>query len=57
MVEAMGTHRPYRPALSIDAALQEIERGSGSIYNAEVVAACLKLFREKDYQLAQELSC
>ncbi|MDH2916660.1 MAG: CHASE domain-containing protein [Gallionella sp.] len=51
VVESMSSHRPYRPALGIQAALAEIERGSGSIYDPSVASACLRLFREKDYSL------
>ncbi|MDH6299208.1 HD domain-containing phosphohydrolase [Polynucleobacter sphagniphilus] len=49
-VEAMSHARPYRPAIGIDAALQEIENGKGRLFDAEVVDACLKLFREDGYQ-------
>ena len=49
VVEAMASDRPYRPGLGIVKALAEIERGSGSVYDAAVAAACLKLFREKSY--------
>jgi HD-GYP domain-containing protein (c-di-GMP phosphodiesterase class II) len=48
-VEAMASHRPYRPGLGIDLALAEIERGRGSAYDAQVADACLQLFREKGY--------
>jgi len=51
VVEAMASHRPYRAALGIDAALEEIEKNKGILYDAAVVDACLKLFREKGYQL------
>jgi HD-GYP domain-containing protein (c-di-GMP phosphodiesterase class II) len=51
VVEAMSAHRPYRPGLGIETALAEIERGCGKIYDAEVAAACLSLFRNKGYQL------
>jgi HD-GYP domain-containing protein (c-di-GMP phosphodiesterase class II) len=51
VVEAMASHRPYRPALGIEAALKEIERNKGIIYDDAVADACLKLFREKGYQL------
>ena len=44
VVEAMSAHRPYRPALGIDAALIEISNNSGKLYDAEVVSACHKLF-------------
>ncbi|MFZ1036952.1 MAG: HD domain-containing phosphohydrolase, partial [Smithella sp.] len=51
VVEAMASHRPYRPALGINAALEEIQMHRGILYDADVVDACLKLFREKGYQL------
>jgi putative nucleotidyltransferase with HDIG domain len=50
VVEAMASHRPYRPGLGIDAALAEIEKNKGTIYDNTVANACLKLFREKGYQ-------
>lgn len=49
VVEAMSSHRPYRPTLGIEVALKEIERGKGSIYDLEVAEACLKLFREERF--------
>ena len=51
VVEAMSSHRPYRPGLGIEKALAEIERGSGTVYDRGVADACLHLFREKGYQL------
>ncbi len=51
VVEAMASHRPYRPALGIEAALEEIEKNKGILYDNVVADACLKLFREKRYQL------
>lgn len=51
VVEAMISHRPYRPALPLEAALHELENGTGSRYDGEVCAACLRLFREKDFAL------
>jgi len=53
VVEAMASHRPYRPGLGIEAALAEIERGKGTIYDSEASAACLTLFREKGYSLPE----
>ena len=50
-VEAMASHRPYRPAPGIEAALEEIEKNKGVLYDSDVVAACLKLFREKKFIL------
>jgi HD-GYP domain-containing protein (c-di-GMP phosphodiesterase class II) len=51
VIEAMASHRPYRPGFGIEKALAEIERGSGTVYDSTVVAACLRLFREKAYVL------
>lgn len=50
VVEAMASHRPYRPALGISAALDEIESGRGSVYWDEAVDACLHVFREAGFQ-------
>jgi len=52
VVEAMASHRPYRPTLGIEAALKEIEKKKGILYDAAVADACLRLFRDKGYQLA-----
>ncbi|HUX23932.1 MAG TPA: HD domain-containing phosphohydrolase, partial [Burkholderiales bacterium] len=49
VVEAMSSHRPYRPGLGLDKALAEIERGRGTAYDVDVADACLRLFREKGY--------
>jgi len=46
VVEAMTQHRPYRAGLGIDAALAEVTNGAGSRYDADVVAACLKVFED-----------
>ncbi len=51
VVESMASHRPYREALGIDAALEEIEKNKGLLFDTAVVDVCLKLFREKDCQL------
>ena len=50
-VEAMSSYRPYRPSLGIDAALGEIERNRGRLYDGDAVGACLKLFRQKGFEL------
>jgi HD-GYP domain-containing protein (c-di-GMP phosphodiesterase class II) len=50
-VEAMASHRPYRPAPEVEAALEEIDKSKGILYDSDVVAACLKLFREKGFIL------
>jgi HD-GYP domain-containing protein (c-di-GMP phosphodiesterase class II) len=49
-VEAMSSHRPYRPALGIDQALEEISQNRGILYDPEVVDVCMKLFTEKKFQ-------
>jgi HD-GYP domain-containing protein (c-di-GMP phosphodiesterase class II) len=51
VVEAMASHRPYRASLGIEAALEEIDKNKGILYDDAVADACLKLFREKNYQL------
>jgi PAS domain S-box-containing protein len=50
VVEAMSSHRPYRPALGIDKALEEISQNRGILYDPEVVDTCLKLFKEKGFK-------
>ncbi|MGA9756695.1 MAG: HD domain-containing phosphohydrolase, partial [Desulfobaccales bacterium] len=52
VVEAMASHRPYRPALRIESALKEITQKKGLLYDPEVVDACFKLFTEKGFQFA-----
>ena len=49
-VEAMASHRPYRAGLGLDFALEEIEKNKGIFYEAKVVNACVRLFREKGYR-------
>ena len=51
VVEAMASHRPYRPALGEDAALKEIENNRGTLYDTGVADACLRVFREKGFHL------
>lgn len=50
-VEAMATHRPYRFALGIEKALEVIDAGRGTVFDAAVVDACLRLFRQHGYML------
>jgi len=50
VIEAMSSHRPYRPALGIDKALEEISKNKGILYDPEVVDICLKLFKEKGFK-------
>lgn len=51
VVEAMASHRPYRPSLGIDFALEKIEKYKGIWYEEPIVDACIKLFKEQNYTL------
>ncbi len=51
VIDAMASLRPYREALGIEKALAEIERGRNTLYDGAVVDACVKLFREKGYEV------
>ena len=53
VVEAMSSHRPYRPALGIDAAIEDIVQNRGTLYDAAAADACLRLFREKGFQFEE----
>jgi PAS domain S-box-containing protein/putative nucleotidyltransferase with HDIG domain len=55
VVEAMASHRPYRPALGIEVALEEIKKNRGVLYDPEVADVCQRLFIEKGFTLGQEL--
>lgn len=50
VIEAMATHRPYRPALSIEEALKEISKNKGKLYDAIVAEACLKVFKKIEFK-------
>lgn len=50
VVEAMCSHRPYRPPHRLEEVLAELERGKGRLYDPRVVEACFKLFREKGFR-------
>jgi len=50
VTEAIASHRPYRASLGIDFALEKMEKGRGKHFDPDVVDACLRLFREKNYQ-------
>ncbi len=47
VVEAMSSHRPYRPALGVDEALAELARGDGTLYDSDVVRACKKVVKKR----------
>ena len=49
VVEAIASHRPYRPSLGIDMALEEISLNRDRLYDPQAVDACLRLFKEKGY--------
>jgi PAS domain S-box-containing protein len=51
VVEAMASYRPYRPALGLEAALEEIAKNKGTLYDNAVAEVCLRLFQEKGYRL------
>ena len=51
VLESMASHRPYRPAVGLDAALAEVENNKGRLYAPEVVDAAVRLIRVKGYQL------
>jgi HD-GYP domain-containing protein (c-di-GMP phosphodiesterase class II) len=51
VVEAMASHRPYRAALGVEAALDEIKKNRGILYDATVADTCVRLFHEKGYRL------
>jgi PAS domain S-box-containing protein len=49
VVEAMASHRPYRPALGITMALDEISKHQGKLFDSDVVTACIQLFKKHDF--------
>jgi PAS domain S-box-containing protein len=51
VVEAMASTRPYRDALGIDKALSEISDKKGKLFDTDVVEICIRIFREKKYQM------
>ena len=50
VVEAMVSHRPYRPALGIEQALKEISEQKGVLYDADAADACWRLFKERGFE-------
>ena len=50
VVESMASHRPYRPSLGIHKAIEEISSQQGVRYDADVVAACLRLLKDKNFK-------
>ncbi|GAI24119.1 unnamed protein product, partial [marine sediment metagenome] len=50
VVEAMCSHRPYRPALGVAKTIKHILQNKGSLFDPEVVDVCVKLFKEKGFR-------
>ena len=57
VVEAMSSHRPYRASLGILAALSEVENGRGTLFDAEVVDACMEIIHSGRFSLEDETTC
>jgi HD-GYP domain-containing protein (c-di-GMP phosphodiesterase class II) len=53
VVEAMSSHRPYRPTLGIDKALEEIVEKRGILYDPGAVDSCVEIFREKGFDFEE----
>ncbi len=51
VVDAMSSHRPYRPALGIDKAIKELSKNKGILYDEKVVDICIGLFRNKNFDI------
>ncbi|NPU84150.1 MAG: response regulator [Syntrophaceae bacterium] len=51
VVEAMASHRPYRPAFGISIVLEELAKGRGTLFDPVAVDSCLRLFNEKEYRI------
>ncbi len=51
VIESMASHRPYRPAVGLDAALDEVVKNRGTLYAPEVVDAAVRLINDKGYAL------
>lgn len=49
VVEAMASHRPYRPALGLNTALEQVDNNKGILYDPKVVEACLRVFKEQNF--------
>lgn len=55
VVDAIASHRPYRASLGVDFAFQVLEQDKNIKYDPKVVAACIKLFKDKNYKLKENL--
>ena len=54
VVEAIVSHRPYRPAIGIDEALKEIQSGRDTKYDPTIVDSCIDLFENDPFAFEQE---
>jgi putative nucleotidyltransferase with HDIG domain len=54
VVEAMASHRPYRPALGISKAMEEIRKQRGTTYDRDAVDACVELFEKDGFICTEE---
>jgi HD-GYP domain-containing protein (c-di-GMP phosphodiesterase class II) len=55
VVEAMASHRPYRPALGIEKALEEIQTNAGRLYDESVVNACVRVIKDNKFEFNSNL--
>ena len=55
VVETMSSHRPYRPAMGLDKAMEEISRQKGALYDPEAVEACVALIGQKRFEFTPSL--
>jgi PAS domain S-box-containing protein/putative nucleotidyltransferase with HDIG domain len=55
IVEAMSSHRPYRPAQGIDKALAEVVQNKGRFYDTDAVDSCVRLFQENRFHFTEEI--
>ena len=53
VVEAMASNRPYRPALGVDVALEEVTRHRGKLFDEDAVDACLRIFADGSFSLEE----
>ena len=53
VMEAMASHRPYRPGLGVEKALEEITRHQGTLYDPQVVEACVQLFNKNEFHFSE----
>jgi PAS domain S-box-containing protein len=57
VVEAMTSHRPYRPSLTVDEAIEEVRQNSGRLYDEEAVRACLEILSSGGFTCGKDVDC